>query len=176
MTQNTRSIGSKSPSLAAIRLPADATAAGLEGVATGALIIAALYMGREVFIPVALAILFSFVLAPPVKLLQKIRLPRSIAVIAVVACAFAIIAGLTMAIVGQASQLAGGQSGAHMRYAIKRLRRRVPSACIVVAAFAKEHAVPDILDTSLANHVETTLRGAGKACLDQAALGAEQSR
>lgn len=107
MTENTRSIGSKRPSLAAISMPAEATAAGLGGVATGALIIAALYMGREVFVPVALAILFSFVLAPPVKLLQKIRLPRSIAVITVVACAFAIIAGLTMAMVGQASQLAG---------------------------------------------------------------------
>jgi predicted PurR-regulated permease PerM len=107
VTENTRSIGSKRPSLAAIRMPVDASAAGLGGVATGALIIAALYMGREVFVPVALAILFSFVLAPLVKLLQKVRLPRSIAVLTVVACAFAIIAGLTMAMVGQATQLAG---------------------------------------------------------------------
>lgn len=107
MTENTRSIGPKRPSLAAIRMPVDASAAGLGGVATGALIIVALYMGREVFVPVALAILFSFVLAPLVKLLQKVRLPRSIAVITVVACAFAIIAGLTMAMVGQATQLAG---------------------------------------------------------------------
>jgi predicted PurR-regulated permease PerM len=88
-------------------MPVDGTAAGLGGVATGALIVTALYMGREVFVPVALAILFSFVLAPLVKLLQKVRLPRSIAVITVVACAFAIIAGLTMAMVGQATQLVG---------------------------------------------------------------------
>ena len=106
VTENMRSFGSKR-SLAASPRGVDAVPGGLGGVATGALIIAALYMGREVFVPVALAILFSFVLAPLVKLLQKARLPRSIAVITVVVCAFAIIAGLTMAMVGQATQLAG---------------------------------------------------------------------
>ncbi|WP_236841731.1 AI-2E family transporter [Bosea sp. PAMC 26642] len=73
----------------------------------GVLIIATLYVGREVFVPVALAILFSFVLAPLVKLLQKLRLPRSIAVISVVLCAFAIIVGLAMAMASQATQLVG---------------------------------------------------------------------
>ncbi len=81
-------------------------AGGVGGVATGALIIAALYVGREVFVPVALAILLSFVLAPLVKLLQKLRLPRSIAVVSVVALAFAVLAGLTMAMISQATQLA----------------------------------------------------------------------
>jgi predicted PurR-regulated permease PerM len=80
---------------------------GLGNIGAGALIIAALYVGREIFIPVALAILFSFVLAPLVKLLQKIQLPRSIAVVTVVLFAFAIIAGLAMAMVGQTTQLAG---------------------------------------------------------------------
>jgi predicted PurR-regulated permease PerM len=89
------------------RRPVAQPSDSLGNIATGALIIAALYLGREVFVPVALAILFSFVLAPLVKLLQKIRLPRSIAVISVVVCAFAIIAGLAMAMVGQATQLAG---------------------------------------------------------------------
>ncbi|PTM39606.1 AI-2E family transporter [Bosea sp. 124] len=74
--------------------------------ATGALIIAALYVGREVFVPVALAILFSFVLAPLVKLLQKIRIPRAVAVIGVVVLAFAVVAALAMAMIGQATQLA----------------------------------------------------------------------
>ncbi|RYE32406.1 MAG: AI-2E family transporter [Hyphomicrobiales bacterium] len=80
---------------------------GIGHVATGALIIAALYLGREVFVPVALAILLSFVLAPVVKLLQKLKLPRSVAVISVVALAFAMLAGLTMAMISQATQLAG---------------------------------------------------------------------
>lgn len=58
-------------------------------------------LGREVFVPVALAILFSFVLAPLGKLLRTIRLPRSIAVISVVVCPFAIVSGLAMAMVGR---------------------------------------------------------------------------
>lgn len=84
MNENSRSFSSKR-SLAPLPRRVDAVPGGLGGVATGALIIAALYLGREVFVPVALAILFSFVLSPLVKLLQKLRLPRSIAVIAVVA-------------------------------------------------------------------------------------------
>ena len=51
--------------------------------------IAALYFGREVLVPIALAVLMSFVLAPLVRFLQGWRIPRSIAVIAVVLVAFA---------------------------------------------------------------------------------------
>lgn len=86
----------------AVRSSAD----GLASVAIGAFVIAALYFGREVFVPVALAILFSFVLAPLVKGLQKLRVPRALAVFAVVLIAFATLAALTMAMVGQATQLA----------------------------------------------------------------------
>lgn len=87
----------------AVRSSAD----GLANVAIGTFVIAALYFGREVFVPVALAILFSFVLAPLVKGLQKLRIPRALAVFAVVLIAFAALAALTMAMVGQATQLAG---------------------------------------------------------------------
>lgn len=100
-----RSLGSN-PLALPQRNPVAEAPGGLGSVATGALIIGALFVGREVFVPVALAILFSFVLAPLVKLLQKIRLPRSIAVVTVVICAFAVVAGLAMAMVGQATQLA----------------------------------------------------------------------
>ncbi|MGX1742238.1 AI-2E family transporter [Bosea sp. NPDC055353] len=86
----------------AVRSSAD----GLANIAIGAFVIAALYFGREVFVPVALAILFSFVLAPLVKGLQKLRVPRALAVFAVVLIAFAILAALTMAMLGQATQLA----------------------------------------------------------------------
>lgn len=103
---DTRSPGPKPILTLPQRLPTVAAPAGLGTAATGALIIGTLYVGREVFVPVALAILFSFVLAPLVKLLQKIRLPRSIAVVFVVICAFAVVAGLAVSMVGQASQLA----------------------------------------------------------------------
>ena len=51
------------------------------------IIVATLYFGREIFVPVALAILLSFVLAPVVNLLQRIRIPRAVAVVSVVALA-----------------------------------------------------------------------------------------
>src|SRR3977135_1618122 len=66
----------------------------LSAVATAILaviIIAMLYFGREIFVPIALAILLSFVLAPLVEILQRIRVPRGLAVVSVVILAFAFI-------------------------------------------------------------------------------------
>src|SRR3984957_15048083 len=72
-----------------------------------ALFIAALYFGREIFVPIALAILLSFVLAPVVGLLQRARISRAFAVVSVVVLAFMIIFGLGTLIANQLSQLAG---------------------------------------------------------------------
>jgi hypothetical protein len=66
----------------------------LINMAVAALIITALYLGREIFVPVALAVLLSFVLAPFVSRLQSLRLPRIAAVLAVVILGFAIIFSL----------------------------------------------------------------------------------
>jgi predicted PurR-regulated permease PerM len=79
---------------------------GLGVTGVGVLVVAALYVGREVFVPVALAVLLSFVLAPLVKGLQKLRIPRSLAVIIVVLIAFAALLTVTIAMVSQATQLA----------------------------------------------------------------------
>jgi predicted PurR-regulated permease PerM len=54
----------------------------------------ALYFGREILIPLALAVLLSFVLAPLVRLLQRVRVPRALSVIGVVLMAFLLIGGL----------------------------------------------------------------------------------
>jgi predicted PurR-regulated permease PerM len=70
-------------------------------------IVAVLYMGREVFMPVALAILLSFVLAPPVNFLQRMQAPRAIAVVGIVLFAFAIIFALGSLIATQLNRLAG---------------------------------------------------------------------
>src|SRR5262245_24024320 len=43
-------------------------------------IVASLYFGREVLVPIALALLLSFVLAPIVRRLQSWRVPRVAAV------------------------------------------------------------------------------------------------
>jgi predicted PurR-regulated permease PerM len=77
------------------------------GAVVAAIIIGALYLGRDIFIPVALAILLSFALAPFVRLLQRARLPRAMAVLTVVLFAFASIFALGGLIASQLAQLAG---------------------------------------------------------------------
>jgi predicted PurR-regulated permease PerM len=52
---------------------------------TAVLAIAALYLAKVVFLPLAFAILFAFLLAPLVSRLERIRLPRTLAVVLVIA-------------------------------------------------------------------------------------------
>ena len=82
----------------------------LGAVATAILaciIVATLYFGREIFVPIALAILLSFVLAPLVRLLQHLRVPRGAAVVSVVVAAFALMFGMGSLLATQLTQLAG---------------------------------------------------------------------
>jgi predicted PurR-regulated permease PerM len=83
----------------------------LINMGVAALIIAGLYFGREIFVPVALAVLLSFVLAPFVSRLQSFRLPRVVAVLTVVILGFAIIFSLGGLMVTQASRLAEALPG-----------------------------------------------------------------
>ena len=81
----------------------------MKGVATAvvaAIIIGTLYFEREVFVPIALAILLSFVLAPLVRLLQRWRLPRGLSVVGVL-LAFVSIFALGGVIATQVTELAG---------------------------------------------------------------------
>jgi predicted PurR-regulated permease PerM len=86
--------------------PSDARTATLQGLLIGAIVIAALYFGREVLLPLALAILLSFVLTPPLLLLRKLKVPRIVAVAIVVTTAFGIIFGLGWMMSREATQLA----------------------------------------------------------------------
>ena len=82
----------------------------LSAVATAILaviIIMLLYFGREIIIPIALAILLSFVLAPLVGALQRVRVPRGLAVVGVVLIAFAFIFAMGSLLATQLAQLAG---------------------------------------------------------------------
>ena len=65
----------------------DARTAALQGLVIGAIVIAGLYFGREVLLPLALAILLSLVLTPFLLLLRRIMLPRVVAVGMVVSSA-----------------------------------------------------------------------------------------
>ena len=71
----------------------------LLGLATGVVVVSALYFARDVLIPITLAIFLSFFLAPIVKLLQRARLPKVVAVILAVVVALAVIL-LVGAIIG----------------------------------------------------------------------------
>src|ERR1700730_15479559 len=82
----------------------------LSAVATSiiaVIIIAMLYFGREIFVPIALAILLSLVLAPVVGILQRIHVPRGLAVVSVVVLAFAFIFAMGSLLATQLTQLAG---------------------------------------------------------------------
>ncbi|MEE1656124.1 AI-2E family transporter [Microvirga sp. CF3062] len=82
---------------------------GLSGLLTLAVcvvVLAALYVGREVFLPVVLAILLAFVLAPFVELLRRSRLSRVPAVIIAVLVALGIIVSLATVIGFQVAGLA----------------------------------------------------------------------
>src|SRR6195952_5651929 len=78
----------------------------LVNMAVAGLIITALYFAREILVPVALAVLFSFVLAPFVIRLQSWRVPRTLSVLVAVFVGFAIVFSLGGLMVSQATRLA----------------------------------------------------------------------
>lgn len=82
---------------------------GLQTLATFVLVIlviGCLYWAKPVLIPIALAILFTFLLSPVVTWLQKRRVPRVPAVILVVSLAGLIVLGVGWMVANQAINLA----------------------------------------------------------------------
>ena len=71
----------------------------------GAVIVATLYFAREILVPIALAVLLSFVLAPLVKLFQRIQVPRPVAVVLAVVAALAVAISLGTMVMLQVNQL-----------------------------------------------------------------------
>jgi predicted PurR-regulated permease PerM len=78
----------------------------LSAVLLAVIVVAALYFGREVLVPIALAVLLSFVLAPFVRLLQLWYIPRIVAVVGVTLLALVVALGLAALMVAQVNQLA----------------------------------------------------------------------
>jgi predicted PurR-regulated permease PerM len=72
----------------------------------GVIVVAALYLARDVLVPITLAILLSFVLAPLAHLLRRCRLGRVPSVLIAVLSAIAIIGGIGTVIGSQVAQLA----------------------------------------------------------------------
>lgn len=91
-----------SPTLAPIATPSMGGTKLLGIVA----VVAALYFGRDVLLPLAVAVLLTFALAPVVAWLRKVHVPRIAAVITVVVAAFAAIILFGAVVAGQLSSLA----------------------------------------------------------------------
>lgn len=72
----------------------------------GAVVVAALYFGQELLVPLVLAGLLAFVLAPLARLLQRTRLPHVVAVLLAVVLAFVVIGLLSLVVAQQVSGLA----------------------------------------------------------------------
>ncbi|MES2599819.1 MAG: AI-2E family transporter [Pseudomonadota bacterium] len=118
-----------------------ARGSGVSAAIIAALIIAGLYVGREIFVPIALAILLSFVLAPPVERLESWRVPRGAAVPIVVVAAFLAIFALGSLIASQVTQLAEGLPGYQ-----QTMQNKISSLRSVTAAGPLERAASVLQD------------------------------
>ncbi len=82
------------------------SSSALATFAVGVIVVAALYFAREIFVPLALAILLSFALGPLVLLLRRWHFGRIPSVIAAVLLAFLVIFGVGSIIGSQVAHLA----------------------------------------------------------------------
>ena len=128
----------------AAQIPAASTPhdRSLLGVVVAVVSIAGLYFGRDVLIPITLAIILAFVLSPVVNLLQRLRLWRTPAVILAVLTALGILALIGTLIGSQAASLTVNAP----RYA-KTIEAKLSGiqgfAVAKMAAFSKEFARRD---------------------------------
>lgn len=97
------SVRSKAPA------PAPDPATTLESLATLLMLLATvviLYWAREILVPIAIAILMSFVLSPPIRLLRSFGIGKTLAVGTVVFLSFAVTVGLGFILAKQVGDLA----------------------------------------------------------------------
>ncbi|MBR0657875.1 AI-2E family transporter [Neoroseomonas oryzicola] len=86
------------------------SSAGPLWVIAALMVLAALHLGRDVFIPMALALLLSVVLVPPARALQRLGLPRPLAVLLLLIVALGVIAGGALLVTSQVLNLAADLS------------------------------------------------------------------
>jgi predicted PurR-regulated permease PerM len=112
---------------AAVRPPAPSRSRGdgLARLIAAVLVLACIYLGQAVLIPVALAILVAFLLTPLVSALQRRRVPRVVAVLLVVAAALGVVGAvgtvLAVQVMGLAEELPRYQGNIREKIADLRL-------------------------------------------------------
>jgi predicted PurR-regulated permease PerM len=132
-------------------------------------IVAALYFGREILVPIALALLMSFVLSPLVRILQVWRFPRVLAVIVVVFAAFAAIFSLGALMVSQVDQLADDlpRYQSTLREKIQSLRGATAGTGTLERASAVLQDLSSELDRPKPNRTATALSSSASAPADR---------
>jgi predicted PurR-regulated permease PerM len=97
---------------------------GMMAVLVTATVIAMLYFAREVFIPITLAVLLSFMLAPAMRWLRRLRLGRVPTIGITVLLAIIAIVGFATVVVEEVSSLA--QQLPEYRYNLESKIRSLP--------------------------------------------------
>ena len=115
---------------------AEQSASATQSLAALVVVIGALYFGRDVFVPLALAGLLSFALAPVIAALRRRGVPRTPAVITVVILAFLGIFVFGFVVAGQVSQLGASfpRYELNIREKIRSLQSSAPGGGLVERA------------------------------------------
>jgi predicted PurR-regulated permease PerM len=113
--------------------PVGAPASGLGTLAVAVVVIAALYFGRDVFVPLALAILLSFALGPLVMQLRRWHFGRVPSIVAAVVLAFLLIFGIATLLGSQLADFAENlpQYETNIRQKIHALQGKAAESGIV---------------------------------------------
>lgn len=102
------------------------------GAVVAAIVIAGLYFGRDILVPLALATLLVFVLTPPLRWLRRRGVPKIVAVMLVTALAGLSIGGVLLVVGGQLVQLAQDLPGyqSNIKSKLEDLRGSMPGTGI----------------------------------------------
>ncbi|MBC7941330.1 MAG: AI-2E family transporter, partial [Chitinophagaceae bacterium] len=97
------------------------------GLVTASIVIGALYFGRDILMPLALAVLLGFLLDPLVGALRRRRVPRTVAVILVVVTSLALLAAAGVLLANQVRSLSAELPTyqSNIRFKLRELRGHI---------------------------------------------------
>ncbi|CAB3749877.1 AI-2E family transporter [Paraburkholderia humisilvae] len=121
---------------------------GLTSTITAVVVVCGLYFGREVLMPITLAVLLSFLLAPLVGLLRRLRFGQLPSIFVAVLVALVTLLGIGTLIAAQVAQLAGSlpQYQAAIELKIETVQEKTvgrADALLARAASALARVTPD---------------------------------
>ncbi len=128
-----------------------------------ALSVAALYVARDIFVPIAIAVLLSFVLSQPILLLRRVGAPRvaatMIVVFAALFVAFAVSAALTRQVSDLAADLPRYQT--IIKGKVDRLRDIVSANALIKKGAAELKSLAALGGTPVESEAKSSLQPTG---------------